>query len=326
MGSTRKPCGVNENSIDIFQQTVSEGDIDWLLCVELNSSEPFRKWIGSILFHGVSDFEHIRAWRSVSNYLGESDLIWLVEHPNRGRLMALIENKINAIAQPDQCNRYVQRGEGYVNEGLAQSYSLALISPESYRSFDDQHYPIRITYEEIVNWLSKVNNERSQYLRSLYEAGINKRNCTTPIDEEMSLFRENIWRLAMTEFPNLNIPDPRTTGGNEYWIFMRHVGYTLIYKTYKKHFKYTKSIVDLELAGRGDEVDKIKDQFRSELENSNISVVKTGKSASFRLEVPLIEPPEYEEQKVRQALRAATQLQEWWGSTIKLHGPYCSII
>ena len=55
---------------DIFHQTVSEGDIDWIFCVELNASESFRDWVGSIVFPQLPDFEHIRAWRSVSNTLG----------------------------------------------------------------------------------------------------------------------------------------------------------------------------------------------------------------------------------------------------------------
>jgi len=40
--------------------------------------------------------------------------------------------------------------------------------------------------------------------------------------------------------------------------------------------------------------------------------VRTGKSASFRLEVPVIEPPIYDESKVRIALKTAVLLKEWW--------------
>ena len=77
-----------ENEVaNIFRQTVSEGDIDWLFCVELNSSKSFRKFIGSIVFPEINDFEHIQSWRSVSNSIGESDLIWLIEHPSKGRFL-----------------------------------------------------------------------------------------------------------------------------------------------------------------------------------------------------------------------------------------------
>jgi hypothetical protein len=221
---------VDNESQDVFQQTVSEADIDWLLCVELNSSEHFRQWMGSLLFPGVSDFEHIGAWRSINNFLGESDLIWMVEHAKEGRLIALIENKISAASQPNQYNRYVQRGESYVNEGLAQSYSLALLSPELYRSNDDHLYPIRITYEEIAKWLSCINDERSNYLKRIYSIAINKKKLTI-FDEEMSQFREHIWGLVAREFPSLQIPGRKPTGGGEYWIYMRHPRYTLIYST-----------------------------------------------------------------------------------------------
>ncbi|MCH8261659.1 MAG: PD-(D/E)XK nuclease family protein [Proteobacteria bacterium] len=297
---------------DIFHQTVSEGDIDWIFCVELNASESFRDWVGSIVFPQLPDFEHIRAWRSVSNTLGESDLIWLVEHAKNGRHMALIENKINAVSQPEQFQRYIQRGENYVDEGLAQSYSVVLLSPESYRSMNSSSYPINISYEAIIEYLSTKNGERSNYLSSLYDAAINKRQSSSPIDEEMSQFREKVWCLANEEFPALNVPKPESVGGGEYWIFMRHEGYTLIHKTYRKGWKYTQSVIDLELAGRGDDVDTLKKEYGKSLEGTGICVVKTNKSASFRLEVPQIDPPKFEEEKMRKALSTAQLLKNWW--------------
>lgn len=96
-----------QEEASIFRQTVSEGDVDWLFCVELNACQEFRHWVAKRLFPGTAEFEHIQAWRSITNAAGESDLLWLIELSDGGRAIGLIENKIKASAQPEQYNRYV---------------------------------------------------------------------------------------------------------------------------------------------------------------------------------------------------------------------------
>ena len=78
-------------------------------------------------------------------------------------------------------------------------------------------------------------------------------------------------------------------------------------------------MVDLQLDERGDEVEALKEQYKSTLALNGIMVEKTGGSASFRLQVPAIVPPHYEEAKVREALKAAAKLKAWWDN-ISLKG------
>ena len=101
----------------------------------------------------------------------------------------------------------------------------------------------------------------------------------------MFKFREDIWHLAQAEFLLLNVPKPISVGSGEYWVFMRHTNYTLIYKTYRKGWKYTSSVVDLELSGRREDHELLEREFAERLKGTGISVVKTGKPASFRKEV-----------------------------------------
>ncbi len=302
---------------NIFNQNVSEGDIDWLFCVELNSSDSFRKLIGPIIFPEIDDFVHIHSWRSISNSYGESDIIWLIEHHTKGRLIGLIENKINTSAQPKQFERYLQRAESYIDEGLAKEFSIVLLSPESYSSTDSVYYPVKISYENIIEWLQAKKTERSNYLSTIYQAAINKKQrSSVTVNEEILCFREHVWNLAKSEFPLLNVADPHADS-NDHWIKMNYAGYTLIYKTYQKGYKYTMSVVDLQLDGRGGDVELLEHKFSGNLKETGISIVKTGKSASFRLVVPMIEPPKYEEAKVRSALTAAMKLKNFWMSVNK---------
>lgn len=303
---------IEPEETSIFRQTVSEADIDWLFCVELNASQEFRNWVAEHLFPEIKEFNHVCALRSVSNVLGESDLLWLINTPDKGRIMGLIENKIDAVAQSDQYLRYVSRGEGYLSDGKCQEFSVALLSPEKYRSTDSSAYPIQISYEEIVTWLRDRKDDRSEYLATIYEAAINKLGTNAPMDADITHFCQQIWQLARTEFPHLGISNPGEVSATQYWVYMKHSGYKMIYKTYKKNGKFTNSVVDLELAGRGDDIESLRQQYEALLAGTDITIVKTMGSASFSLPVPAITPPIFDEMKVREALTAASKLMTWW--------------
>lgn len=187
-----------------------------------------------------------------------------------------------------------------------------MIAPEKYRSKDSRAYPIQIFYEEIVAWLQPRSDERSQYLASLYEIAINKLGTNALPDNNVSHFQESIWRLARVGFPQLHVREPGRVSVTQDWVYMRHAGYTLIYKMYKKNGVYTNCVVDLELAGRGDDVELLKEQYSDALLSTGILVEKASKSAVFRLQVPLVAPPHFDQEKVRAALQAASALKAWW--------------
>jgi len=296
-----------------FRQVICEGDIDWLLCVELNASSSFREWLSASLFPHLTDITHIGAWRSISNALGESDLVWLVEEPSGDRHLALIENKINAPAQPEQYERYVMRGENYVADDIAKSYIVALVAPERYRSKESDLYPVTVTYEAIRDWLRVKNDPRASYLASVYDDGINKRITVAPIDEPMMAFRQAFWDLAAAEFPELTVSDP-SIGGGDYWLYVLEDGYRLVVKTYIKNFHYTGTVVDLELAGRAEDVEALRETHQAELITYDFEIVKTGKSASIRAHVSMLNPPKVNIDLLREVLRTAQNLNSWWQS------------
>ena len=298
----------------IFRQTVSESDIDWLFCVELNTQVDFQKWVAARLFPELGEFNHIQAWRSVSNSVGESDILWLVESTTFGRVIGLIENKIDAVAQPEQYLRYVRRGDEYAATGLCQRVSIALLAPEKFRSKDSQAYPIQISYESIAAWHEEKTDKKSIFYASIYHSAINKLGELAPPDCDITCFQERIWQMARAEFPTLNVPDPKSVSASQYWVYMRYSDYTIIYKMYKSKGVFTDCVVDLELAGRGDETDQIRCQYHERITGTGIEVANTGKSSSFRVVVPAIAPPIFDEQKVRSALQAASRLKAWWDS------------
>lgn len=171
----------------LFTQSVNEADIDWLFCVELNASQEFRKFIAAYLFPRIKEFTHIDAYRSNVRSDGrESDLLWRINVIGQGRFIGLIENKINAQAQPNQYRDYNLCGQSYVNNRYCQEYAVGLLSPKDYP--DRENYPVRIYYEEIANWLNDRSDERSRYLAGIYNKAIKKLSDPVEFEEK---YREN---------------------------------------------------------------------------------------------------------------------------------------
>ncbi len=308
-----------------FQQTISEADIDWLFCVELNTCEDFQAWVGSVVFKGITDLKHVWAWRSVyGKDRRESDLIWLVDTSSQGRQMGLIENKITARAQPDQYEGYVERAAQYVSEDLfAQKSVIALLAPAEYNSPESEFYPVKITYESVVCWLSRRSDNRSCYLKSLYETAIFKhKESTSEVDPEVLAWRKKVWELGRVKFSELN-PRPDYYP-NETWVVMPHPksGYKLHYKSPKNTPKSRADIELPELAHRDGGIKQLEAEYAERLGRakpfcgSKIAIVKTTKFVTFRLEVPRAEePPVFDKASVKKALRAVRHLKEWWENT-----------
>ncbi len=295
----------------IFNQHVSEEAIDWLFCVELNSSNNFRRWVASLIFPHIKEFNHKVAYRSIGGINGETDVLWILENAGNTDI-ALIENKINApSSQGDQYLRYIERGDEYINRRYCDNYEVVLLAPEKYQSEDSANYDVRINYENVVEWYGKHVDERSKYVSFIYEKAIRKLGQKIT-DEEMTEFQRKVRELGRSEFPDLNVPEPKEVGKTEDWLYMRHSGYTLIYKQLKSEGEYFDCMVDLQLIGRGKDIEHLEERYGSAMKNKEIKIKETGKSASFRLNVPLIKPPAFDEYKIRDAFRTAEMLKNWW--------------
>ena len=291
-----------------FSQSVSEADIDWILCIELNADPELRSWLGERIFG--FDPVHVRAWRSISDpLLGESDLVWLVAAQDGTRLVALIENKINALAQPLQYERYVRRGDLYRGQGQCASYHIVLVSPQAYKSADSSEYPLSISYEELRDRYASIGGERAAYVASLFEAALSKPSSLPP-SPEVTAFRRQVWELARTEFPQLGLEEPIPT--REYWVVKSYGTFSIKYKSYTVGGVFRSSVVDLELPGQAADIDALRAGNAADLSRMGAVIAQAGKSAAVRMEVPGVRPPEFDESATRTALQAWATLLSWW--------------
>lgn len=299
----------------LFDQRVSEADVDWIICVELNSSSEFREWMSSRVFGRIREIVHLGAWRSVETLQGESDLLWLVEVDGVQHL-TLIENKITAPSQPRQQQRYGERAAAYVTDGTCTEFVIVLAAPEAYRSTDCNEYGVRLSYESMREWFAAQGSERGSYLARVLDSATRDRRELAPPDAAVTEFRRKIWMLAAKDFPALEWRDPGPVSATMYWAEVSYPGFWLKYKMFKRNSVFGDCSVDLELPGRASQIETLQRDHATELAALGATVVKTGNSAAVRIQVPRIAPPIFEEEPARAALRAAEWLLLWWRSTL----------
>jgi len=295
-------------------EAVTERDIDLLLLEEIHASGEFRAWLQQKVFTDGVERNLVDAWHSISDAaLGESDLVVLWSDGSGNVAALLLEDKIDAPAQPEQARRYSDRGTLGIQQGDWQSFKTAITAPERYllRGGDSERFDARISYEAIRDWFCTGEDQqpRARYKASLLQFAIDqsRRGYNPKIDERVTKFYQEYWECASREFPELSmkVPTPKTTASA--WAGFHP-------KDLRKNLwiwhKMDIGRVDLEIGGAAGSVDAIRARA-SQFLAADTEVVKAGKSAAIRVSVPVIDPlAPFSEQidRVRQALRAAYRL------------------
>ena len=298
-----------------FIECVAERDIDLLLLEELHVSSSFCVWV----FAQAFGLDHrcgrlIGAWHSVIHpRLGESDLIALLEDGQGGTKALLIENKIDALPQPEQASRYHLRGEAGVSDRQWSTYHTCIVAPQKYLvgTADAAKYDIRLPYESLREWFRRSDpaDLRSHYRAKLLDAAIEQsRRGYQPVPHPgVTKFWLDYWRLVTAEFPQLPMKMPGQIPADSDWPVFR--GPVLGAGRVIRH-KLAAGVVDLEIASAGGVVDEIATRNRGLLQ-SEFAVVRTGKSASVRAMVPKVDrfgDVSSQLESVRAGLSAASQL------------------
>lgn len=111
--------------------------------------------------------------------LGESDVTVVIDV--EGELHGLlIEDKIDAGAQPDQHGRYVKRGKLGVEAGDYKAFSIFLFCPEKYykNNSEAKLYEHLLTYEECKGYFDSKNDPLSMFRSQQLEQAIKKQKAS----------------------------------------------------------------------------------------------------------------------------------------------------
>jgi hypothetical protein len=295
---------------------IAERDIDLLILEEFFVSPDFVRW-----FVGEADLPNeacrvVTLARSVSSSTGESD-IELTLKSSEGFYMLLIENKIAAILQPRQAERYRERADCYVREGRCTQCRTVLVAPKGYLGdpSDTLGFDKVVTYEAILDWLESnaIVSPRSQFKATLLENALGQGSVTWKLvpDDTITEFWRRYWDLAKALGPELRMPRPGAKPATSTFIYFHPHnlprGVKLIHKALHGN-------VDLQFAGMANNLDVFQAQYGNLIEPGMV-IESASKSGVIRINVPEIDPtapfPD-SEPAVREALWAAKLLLLWY--------------
>lgn len=260
---------------------VTERDIDLLILEELNVSEDFSSWFYSVIA-GMKDAPKITgAWHSITDsVLGESDIVAIYEN----KTAILIENKIDAVAQPEQGARYKLRGSKGIKEKHWDKFVTCMIAPHLYleKEKDSKVYDVVLSYECISDWflLKSKSDKRSYYKSYIINEAIeqNRRGYTIIPDEKVTDFWAKYWILSINEYPDLEMKKPSVKPANADWPTFQPAFFR---KFLTVIHKLERGYVDLQIQGASEKESKLFEYYSE----SEVDVVRTGKSVSLRFNV-----------------------------------------
>lgn len=156
----------------------------------------------------------------LSNYdaeLGESDITVILKI-NGERYGFLIEDKINAVAMPNQCKRYVERAEKAKAEGRYDNYCIFIFCPNKYHKGNSEakNYTYHLSYEDCRDYFKKKDDPISKLRVEQLEQAINKsRSSDITINANANAFFRAYAAYKDEHFPSLKLTTKLDKNG--YW-------------------------------------------------------------------------------------------------------------
>ena len=268
---------------------ILEKNMDLLFLEEFASSPDFLKlFLSKIHIESAKVIEVEQS--KVHSEFGESDMTVIIE-VNGKKHGLLIENKIDAIAMPEQYERYVIRGNVGIENGDYESFDVFIVAPEKYLNdnIEAHKYPNQIKYEDCADYFRKKSDTRSFYKLQQIEFAINKQKNSYQVIEHAAVtdFWEKYIAYQKEHYPHLWLS---TSGGSKgsraSWPRYR-VHIKGMYMLHKSEFGF----IDLTFPNCGErtvELKSILEKHLGDLTKIGVSLHQTKKSAAMRVVVPVL--------------------------------------
>ena len=273
----------DEGDFGSYLSAPQERDIDLLLLEEFHSDPEFVAWFCCHL--GLASAEFLGAWHSVADADGETDVLLRVQTEGQ-RVGILIENKIAAIEQANQAERYHVRGTRAVNEKKFHLYMTCMCAPQRYLDGlpGDSPYTRKIPYESIAQWFERVDSPRHRWRLRLLKEAIEqgRRGYTMVVDSIATRFHADYWAYLREQHPAIQMTKPGNKGSNSTWIVMKGVAFP---KGVALHHKLDQQVI--ELGFENSTVERLL-QVKSKWP-PHIVPVQKGRTAALRVNVPRID-------------------------------------
>jgi hypothetical protein len=268
--------------------TLYERDIDLLLLEELQSSEEFRRWLSARVCGEENYARHGEANYSVVDAMGrECDLIYVYQMIGEGLFAILIENRIDARAQPKQAEDYLKRGEKGVEDEAWNDFRTCLVAPMEYLrgAPNAKTYQANISYEELLAYFASrhARDERFRWKATLIANAIKKKKegYQSEISEKATAFAQAYYDLAAAKYPDLALREPKPRPAGNTWMSFRP-------KWLPKHVVVEHQVlagaVKLFISGAAERVDDLRASLQPHLQD-RMYVTDAGKSVAIVIDV-----------------------------------------
>lgn len=271
-----------------FNNTLTERDMD-LLFVEsvLTDSGFFRLLISKTDIKGQQLQILCAELSKEDSVLGESDITVVVDVDGI-KYGLLIEDKIDAIAMPDQHGRYIKRGEKSIKAGEYSDFRIFLFCPEKYykNNSEAKLYEHLLTYEECKAYFDGKNDTLSAFRSGQLAQAITKakKPPTGNVNKIANAFLRQYIRYQKENYPSLDLTTKEDKNG--WWTDYRtELGYVYI------NHKIREGFVDLTFPRVADKVDRVKiiAEWLRQHKIPDASVAKAQRSAMIRIHVPKLD-------------------------------------
>src|SRR5690606_33456726 len=201
----------------------------------------------------------------------------------------LIENKIDAQAQPNQGADYRVRGEAGTGREDWSEFRTCLTAPRQYvkASTDWTHFDEVVTYEEILAFFAsrKSRDERYAWKTRLVASAIEKKKSgyTPVISEEATAFVAHYYQHAMA-WPRLQMVEPKPRPAGNTWISFRP---EVLPRGAVIEHQLPAGQVKLMFYGAADRLDTLREQLLPYLAPT-MEIRQAGKSVAVSMSVPPI--------------------------------------
>ena len=297
--------------MDIKFDTTLERDMDLLIMEEFICSPLFARifldTVGITCDYTIEQVIH--SMRDAD--LGESDIVFILDIGDK-RHAIHIEDKIDALAMPNQSGRYAKRAEKDIAAGKYDEYSVLIVAPAKYLSANQeaQKYEHQVQYEQLRDYFAAQNDLRSQYKLALIDRAIYDQKAGYQYEANPGVvsFCAAMDAYQREHYPTLPI------GTQAWWR-----GYKTMISTATIVYKANKGFCDLQFSNctREDLLSKVKDYL-----SDRMTVEKAGKSASVRICVSPVWFENRFEEKVREVDEALAAIMELYqlSRTLVTHG------
>lgn len=298
--------------MDIKFDTTLERDMDLLIMEEFICSPQFaRIFLDAVGMKCDYTIEQvIHSMRDAD--LGESDIVFILNIGNKRHALH-IEDKIDALAMPNQSRRYAQRAEKDIAAGKYDEYSVLIVAPAKYLSANQEahKYEHQVQYEQLRDYFVVQNDLRSQYKLALIDRAIYDQKVGYQYEANPGVVS---FCAAMDAYQKEHYP-ALPIGTQAWWR-----GYKTMISTATIVYKANKGFCDLQFSNctREDLLAKVKDYL-----SDRMTVEKAGKSASVRICVSPVWFENHFEDKVcevDEALAAMMELYQLSRTLVKQGG------